>query len=102
LDIARRDPDFTKKKQGITEVIAAKEKLVEDHPRTKVGRDTRDNLPDAYRLLGDTLTQELAKETDPAALTKLRSEGESAFARAESDLKQRLESLKDVRLEENH
>jgi len=53
LDSARRDPDVQTRRQEIAEVIAAKEKLVEEHPRTKVAKDTRDNMPDAYRLLGD-------------------------------------------------
>ncbi|HTF87981.1 MAG TPA: hypothetical protein VK843_06195 [Planctomycetota bacterium] len=101
LDVARRDSDLVRRKQVITEVIAAKEKLVSEHPRTQVGRDTRDNLPDAYRMLGESLTAALAKESDPAKVTTLREEGEAAFARAETGLKERLATLKELRIEEN-
>src|SRR5688500_11547827 len=64
LDGARRDPDPSVRQKEIAAVIAAKEKLVEEHPRTDVGKETRDNLPDAYRMLGEALTAAVDKETD--------------------------------------
>ncbi|HUR28414.1 MAG TPA: hypothetical protein VM509_09520, partial [Planctomycetota bacterium] len=101
MDVAMRDTDVDRRKAVMAEVIAAKEKLIADSPRTEVARVTRDNLPDAYRLYGDALTAALEKETDPNTQAKLREEGQTAFARAENELKERIESLKDVRLEEN-
>lgn len=100
LDVARRDPDIDKRRQVIAEVIAAKEKLIEDSPRTEIARTTRDNLPDAYRLLGEALSAALEKETNPSTQASLREEGQSAFARVENGLQQRLDTLHDQHLEE--
>ncbi len=100
LDLARRETDPVKRKQSIAEVIAAKEQIVADFPRSPIGRNTRDNLPDAFRQLGEALTEALAKSTDAGEQAKLRSEGESAFERSETDLKQRLEDYREKRVDD--
>lgn len=100
LDAARREPDLVQRQQAIAAVIAAKEKLVEEHPRSDVGRETRDNLPDAYRMLGEALTAALANETDGARIAQARQDGEAAFTRAEDGLKERIERYKELRFEE--
>jgi tetratricopeptide (TPR) repeat protein len=96
---ASREPDLIKRKDEITAVIAEKEKFASDHPRSLEGQEARNNLPDAYRMLGEALTEAVKKETDPAVVAKLKEEGEKAFNSAEKGLNERLNGLKESRLE---
>ncbi len=97
LDLARDEVDLAKRKELIASILKSKEEFIQANGQTKEAEEARNNLPDVYRLLGETLTALLQKEKDPPAISKLRSEGGSLFARAEEALEARRQALKSQR-----
>jgi tetratricopeptide (TPR) repeat protein len=96
LEVARNEADPMKRKDLIGEVIEKKEAFVKQHADSLQADEIRNNLPDAYRLLGESLTAALQKETDGPKIFRLRTEGENTFKHAEEQLEARFEKLKEA------
>jgi len=95
LNQAREETDQLKRKELIEKVLADKEAFIKAHPQSAEAQETRNNLPEVFRLLGETLTTLLKAEKDTAKIVKLRIEGEKIFARAEEGLQERIARLKE-------
>jgi hypothetical protein len=95
LNQAREETDQLKRKDLIEKVLADKEAFIKAHPQSAEAQETRNNLPEVFRLLGETLTSLLKAEKDTAKIVKFRIEGEKIFARAEEGLQARIAKLKE-------
>ncbi len=93
-DEAMKIEDLAARKAALTDVLAKKEKFVEDNKGSPSGEDMRNTLPDLYSLLGETFTALIKKETDERKIEALRSEGDGIFVKAEGAIQTRIDALK--------
>lgn len=93
LDLARNETDLAKRKEAIKSILQEKEEFVRQNRSTKDGEEVANSLPDIYRVLGETLTAMLQKETNIAEIAKLQGEGHEIYTRAEEALAQRIAQL---------
>ena len=96
LDAASREPDLIARTNLMKAVLKEKVDLIDEHKRTSTAQEARNDLPETYRRLGETLTAALQKAQDPAVAASLRTEGLAIFTQAETALKERIETLKDI------
>ena len=82
LGAAKRENDMGKRKELIQSVLQDANAFINENSRTKVASTVRDNLPDAYLELGETLTAILDREQDPQQIASIRQEGQTSFAQA--------------------
>jgi tetratricopeptide (TPR) repeat protein len=93
LDLARQEADLAKRKELIKSVLVDKEEFVKNYPGTKETEEVQNSLPDVYRVLGETITALVQKETNIAEVAKLQGEGHEIYTRAEEALRGRIELL---------
>src|SRR5262245_38587013 len=97
LDAAKDEPDPRKRKDAVAAVLKEKQECIQANPGSREAQEALENLSDVYRNLGEALTALLEKETDPAAATRLRKEGEETFTRAAEALRERIAKLRELR-----
>jgi tetratricopeptide (TPR) repeat protein len=95
LDLARTEPDLTKRKDLIKAVLDEKVELVKTYRDQKEAVECNNTLPDVYRQLGETISALILKEKDPAKIAQLQEEGQKSYAQAEERMKQRIDALKE-------
>ena len=93
LDLARQESDLAKRKEAIKAVLTDKEAFVKSYPGTKESEEVESSLPDVYRVLGETITALVQKETNIAEVAKLQGEGHEIYTRAEEALQARIAEL---------
>jgi tetratricopeptide (TPR) repeat protein len=96
LDAARREPDLIARKDLMKAVLKEKVAFIDEYTRTSAAQEARNELPETYRVLGETYTAALQKTQDPAIAATLRTEGQEIFTQAEGALKDRIETLKAI------
>jgi tetratricopeptide (TPR) repeat protein len=100
LDLARAEPDLSKRKDLIKAVLDEKVDLVKTYRDQKEAVECNNTLPDVYRQLGETISALILKEKDPVKIAQLQEEGQKSYAQAEERMLQRIEALKDNHAEQ--
>lgn len=93
IDLTRNEADLAKRKEAIKAILQEKEEFVRQYRGTKEGEEVANSLPDTYRVLGETLSAMLQKESNIAEVAKLQGEGHEIYTRAEDALRQRIAQL---------
>lgn len=93
LELSGREPDLTKRKDLVRQILQEKEDLVTQYKGRPVAEDVRLTLPDVYRVLVDTITAAIAREKDKDLIAQLQKEGSDVCTRAEDALKARIDEL---------
>lgn len=93
---AAREPDLIKRLGLYKTVLQEKLKFIEEFTRTPTAQEVRNDLPDTYRLIGETITQALQKEQDPSAAAGLRTDGQDMFSQAEASLQERIKQFQAI------
>jgi tetratricopeptide (TPR) repeat protein len=91
MDEADRLPTPLERLTGIRDLIQKKQKLIGDNSRTEVAGRMRETLPEDFLRLGQALVDALDETKDPAEGATLRAEGDTTFAEAEDQMRERIE-----------
>jgi len=62
LDAARREPDLTLRLEQMKAVLKEKLAFINEFTRTSTAQDARNELPETYRVLGETYTTALQED----------------------------------------
>ena len=89
LEIARDEQNPQKRREAVEQLLKEKEEFIKTYAGTAEASEAEYSLPDAYRMLGEAITDALKKESDGATAVQMRQAGSDAFAHAEQVLRTR-------------
>lgn len=86
--------DLAARRDELDSILKAKLDVIAQYPRSPEASNERNNLPEVYRLLGDTYAAMVAKEEAPEKKRQLKDKAQEVFNEAKNALEERIETFK--------
>ncbi len=93
LDLARQEPDLTKRSDLIGRVLEDKQVFIRQHVGTPEAEAVWIGLPEVFGKLAEVLAALLEKESDPVALERIRGRFGNSFVDYEAELRDKIAAL---------